>query len=252
MFIPAWIKLAHACVGLHEGAGAADNPAVVRLYAEAGHPEIKHDAVPWCAAFVAAMLHRAGVTNDVPDPQKLWAPSYARLGQHLDKPIFGCIGVKTRVGGGHVTFILGESGNYYLCLGGNQSDAVNIEALPKYQFTAFRWPAGQEIPAYEPLPSNIPAIEQDLGTPAPAKPSAPKPQPAAVAYDPRWLQDALNASGSPATLLKADGIVGPQTIAALRSFKRTHGMPDTPTVDHLTIEKLEAVLAPRKPAAQAA
>lgn len=172
MQIPSWIVQAHACLGLHEGPGAADNPAVVRMYAEAGHPEVTHDAVPWCAAFVAAMLHRAGVANDVPDAMKLWAPSYARLGTGLPKPYFGCVGIKTRLGGGHVTFIVGASGDYYLCLGGNQSDAVNIEAIGKHAFTAFRWPPGQELPDYVALPSNIPSIEAELSPKGPGKSKA--------------------------------------------------------------------------------
>lgn len=160
---PVWIKKAQQYVGLHEAPGDfADNPAVVRFYGEASHPEIKHDAVPWCAAFVAAMLHEAGVANDVPDAMKLWAPSYAHLGHGLAQPAFGCIGVKTRIGGGHVTFIVGESGPYYLCLGGNQGDAVNIEAIPKAAFTAFRWPPGQPLPPVAPLPTSLAGVQHEL------------------------------------------------------------------------------------------
>jgi hypothetical protein len=38
----------------------SDKPVVQAYYKDAGHPEVRHDSVPWCAAFVSAMLARAG------------------------------------------------------------------------------------------------------------------------------------------------------------------------------------------------
>jgi hypothetical protein len=47
----------------------------------------------------------------------------------------------SREGGGHVCFIVGQSGGHYLCLGGNQGDAVTIAAFPKSRITNTRWPS---------------------------------------------------------------------------------------------------------------
>ena len=58
---PKWYELALAERGVKEAEGAADNPKVQAYYRDAGHPEAKHDLVPWCAAFVGAMLKRAGI-----------------------------------------------------------------------------------------------------------------------------------------------------------------------------------------------
>lgn len=150
---PVWIKKAFSYLGkVHEVLGTVDNKTILQFDKEAGHPEVQHDEVPWCAAFVAAMMAETGQKNEVPVAMRLWAPSYGQFGQHLDHPVRGCVGVKSRNGGGHVTFIIGQSGDYFLCLGGNQSDSVSVCAIPKNTFSAFRWPSGQPIPT-APLPA---------------------------------------------------------------------------------------------------
>lgn len=161
---PPWIVVAEKYLGLHEGPGAEDNPAVVKFYADAGHPEVKHDAVPWCAAFVGGVLHE----SHLPITGSLLARSYENYGIRLDRPVYGCIGVKTRKGGGHVTFIVGETPGHYLCLGGNQGDRVCIEAIPKAKspsdkFTALRWPPGVPLPPNpHPLLTSVPELKTGL------------------------------------------------------------------------------------------
>ena len=61
MTLPRWYELALSERGVKEGPGEADNPVVRAYYKDAGHPEVKHDSVPWCAAFVGAMLTRSGI-----------------------------------------------------------------------------------------------------------------------------------------------------------------------------------------------
>jgi hypothetical protein len=41
-------------------------------------------------------------------------------------------------GWAHVSFLLGEIGNYVVCLGGNQSDAVWISVYHKKYVTSYR------------------------------------------------------------------------------------------------------------------
>lgn len=146
---PAWLTEAKKDLGLHEGAGSLDNATVVKMYADAGHPEIKHDSVAWCAAAVGAWLHRAGLKGT----GSLLALSYLKWGIPLSKPVLGAIAVKKRVGGGHVTLVVGQSGHYIYCLGGNQGDAVSIAAYDASVFS-FRWPEGVPVTTM-PLPSNI-------------------------------------------------------------------------------------------------
>lgn len=144
---PSWIAIAKTQLGTHEGVGPKDNPKVLQYFVDAAHPEIKHDETAWCAAFVGAMLKRAGIKPS----GSLAARSYEAWGQPTpgNKPIFGCIGVKKRPGGGwlgHVGFVVGASATQIILLAGNQGDAVSIAAFPRSQFTAFRWPANLPIP----------------------------------------------------------------------------------------------------------
>jgi len=49
------------------------------------------------------------------------------------KPVSGAIGIKSRSGGGHVAFVVGQSadGNYLYMLGGNQSNSVQVSRYKK-------------------------------------------------------------------------------------------------------------------------
>lgn len=139
---PRWLTLARSHMGMHEGAGAADNPAVLRLYARVGHPEVKHDATPWCAAFVGGMLADAG-EGFMPT---LSARDYMKWGQPLAAPRLGCVVVLWRDSResykGHVGFFVGRRAGKVLLLGGNQGDRVSIAEFPEERVLGYRWPKG--------------------------------------------------------------------------------------------------------------
>jgi len=76
-------------------------------------------------------------------------------GTTLVEPVLGSIGVKSRVGGGHVGFVVGQSGDgeYINLLGGNQDNSVKVSRYSKIGFEAFVFPDGQlsefnELPLY--------------------------------------------------------------------------------------------------------
>lgn len=135
---PKWLTLARAELGVKEGAGAANNPRIVQYYADAGHAEVDHDDVAWCAAFVGAMLHRAGL----PHSGSLAARSYLTWGKGISKPYPGCVAVFKRGKGwqGHVGFYLSQSEQGIRILGGNQGDAVSIITMPKESWLGYREP----------------------------------------------------------------------------------------------------------------
>lgn len=132
-----WIELGKSFIGLHEIKGPKHNPEIVQMWKDIKRGGIKDDETPWCSAFVGAMLERSGIVSSRFESAK----SYLTWGRPLDEPIYGCIVVFTRDGGGHVGFVVGktESGNL-LVLGGNQSDAVNIKAFKRDRVTGYRWP----------------------------------------------------------------------------------------------------------------
>lgn len=156
---PVWLALARREIGQREGAGAADNPDVVAYYADAGHAEVKHDDVAWCAAFVGAMLHRAGL-----EPSgSLMARSYLKWGSDIGAPRAGCIAVLWRnspdAAEGHVGFVVAWSATIVTLLGGNQSDGVNETSFPRDRVLGWRWPVG--LPAVITSPAVAPTRSED-------------------------------------------------------------------------------------------
>jgi uncharacterized protein (TIGR02594 family) len=133
---PKWIKIAYKEIGTKEYKGKASNKAVERYHSVAGYPNWSDD-VPWCASFVSFVMVKAGYTELPKYPAR--AKSWLNFGKRLINPVYGSIAVKSRHGGGHVTFVVGQSsdGNILYCLGGNQNDAVNIKRYRKSDFIAF-------------------------------------------------------------------------------------------------------------------
>jgi uncharacterized protein (TIGR02594 family) len=140
---PRWLKIARGELGVKEAPGFANNPKVQRYYQEAGAGKMP-DSVPWCAAFVGAMLKRAGSRGT----NLLAARSYLQWGMKLDIPRLGCIVVFKRGTSpwqGHVAFFLRDNGKTVRVLGGNQQDAVNMTSYPKAAVLGYRWPAAYSI-----------------------------------------------------------------------------------------------------------
>jgi uncharacterized protein (TIGR02594 family) len=109
------------------------------------------DSVAWCGLFIALLACRSanGKTNRYPVKSYLTALAWANWANAVDwrgklnNVWCGDLAVFTRSGGGHVAVIIGVStdGQYLLCLGGNQDDAVNIKLFPISRLYAIRRPA---------------------------------------------------------------------------------------------------------------
>ena len=150
---PPWLVEAFKLLGLTEGKGAADNPAVLALYAQAGFAGVKADSIAWCAAFKGAMLGRAGYRGS----GSLLARSYLDYGEEIDPDhakrgdtaIFkrGAAGWQ-----GHVADVLRIDDTTVWVIGGNQSlkgtdGAVTITALPRTSLLGVRRPtAADKLP----------------------------------------------------------------------------------------------------------
>lgn len=135
---PKWYELALAEIGTKEAPGFSNNPIVQGYYKDAGAGK-QPDSVPWCAAFVGAMLKRAGVSPS----GYLAARSYLKWGKKLTTPKLGAIVVFSRGNStwqGHVAFFVKDNGATISVLGGNQNDAVNIANYSKSKLLGYRWP----------------------------------------------------------------------------------------------------------------
>lgn len=140
---PQWLAEAWREFGQREIAGSAENPRIVALYRDAGHGEIQDDETAWCAAFTGACLKRAGVMPS----GSLMARSYLTWGTPSRRAQTGSIAVLSRGGdpaSGHVGFVIGETADSVILLGGNQSDAVSVAAFAKDRLLGLRWPMPNE------------------------------------------------------------------------------------------------------------
>lgn len=150
---PRWLQIARAEIGTRETPGPGSTPKIVSYFADAGRPEIKDDAVAWCAAALSSWLKRAGLP--IPPPSEaLAAISYETWGDRLAQPVLGAIGVKRRPGDTwmrHTGIIVAANPIWIWMISGNASNRVGIDAFRREQFTAFRHPAGIPITTL-PLP----------------------------------------------------------------------------------------------------
>lgn len=133
--------------GTHEVLGPRNNPVIVG-WAEETHTTYPGDATAWCGLFQSVIKKRAGWDYH-PRGNALWALNWADWGVGREGLVamLGDTLVKKRKGGGHVTMYVGEDDPkllpkgqvvHYHCLGGNQSDAVDIVRIPKSDFVAVR------------------------------------------------------------------------------------------------------------------
>lgn len=148
---PKWLQEAWRELGQRERAGRASNARIAAMYREAGHAGVISDETPWCAAFVAACLERAGVRST----RSLMARSYVRHGVALDHPRLGAVAVLSRGTDpalGHVGFVVGETRDALYLLGGNQGDSVSVAPFAKSRLVALRWPVANPADV-TPVPS---------------------------------------------------------------------------------------------------
>lgn len=134
-----WLDQAWREFGEAERAGSSENPRIVAMFRDAGHPSVTRDEVAWCAAFCGACLERSGIKST----RSLMARSYLDWGVALSTPRMGAVAVFSRGSDpaqGHVGFWLGESGDAVVLLGGNQGNAVSVARYPKSRLLAVRWP----------------------------------------------------------------------------------------------------------------
>lgn len=145
---PAWLTAARAEIGFHE---QPDNTGIEKYVTGAGFGA-EHQ--PWCAIFAAWAFHEAGVpTPGVNAMARSFATSPGFT--PLSAPRMGCPAVFWRGsksgGEGHVGFYVGEDATHVQVLGGNESDMVKIEPIPKngnsMGLLGYWWPVQSATPS---------------------------------------------------------------------------------------------------------
>ena len=135
----AMIKLASQYIGMQEIIGEQDNQTIVQMFQDIGYGWIKDDETSWCSCFINWLAFKLNCERS----GKLDARSWISIGKTELNPRPGDIVVFWRESltswKGHVALFLGYSSTGdILCLGGNQSNEVNITIYPKERVLSFR------------------------------------------------------------------------------------------------------------------
>jgi uncharacterized protein (TIGR02594 family) len=142
---PIMVKRALELYNIMETPGTRNNPVIINWAKEIGgkvEDIYKADEIPWCGLFMAVVAKRAN--KQLPNTP-LWALNWGTFGKHIDVPMLGdvLVFVRTTSDGkkaGHVGLYIGEDDTCYHVLGGNQSDAVNIQRKEKIRLYTSRRP----------------------------------------------------------------------------------------------------------------
>lgn len=150
---PVWNRLARTQIGIHE-VGDNSGPDVARYIAGAHAGALGE---PWCAIFANWALESCGIrgTRSASSQSFRDDPNFVKL----DGPAFGAIVVYWRApraqGVGHVGFYQKENLTHIFTLGGNESDMVKEEWLPKaassFGLEGFYWPKALALPKIGPI-----------------------------------------------------------------------------------------------------
>lgn len=143
MILPDWLAIAMYDVGLTETKGSKHTDRIVKMHSYTSL-RAKDDETAWCASAVCAWLEESGIKS----PKSARALDFLTWGVPLSKPSIGCVLVfkrvvdpKTKVTmAGHVGLYVGEEGDFYWVLGGNQSDKVTYTKWPKHFLISARGP----------------------------------------------------------------------------------------------------------------
>jgi uncharacterized protein (TIGR02594 family) len=157
-----WLERARHYLGVKEKPGASHTAAILGFFAKAGHGWVKTDEVPWCAAFVNAVLKETGL----PGTGKLTARSFLQWGEPISEPRKGAIAVFRRGQSswqGHVGFVMSSDAHSILLLGGNQSNRVSLAPYSRKRLLGCRWPDKAMLKTVQAPPSSGPQRPEVLG-----------------------------------------------------------------------------------------
>jgi uncharacterized protein (TIGR02594 family) len=157
---PIWLLEGLKWMNTREEPGSGNNRDIIEWAREEGGAiatTYDEDSIPWCALYANMVLTKVGLRGT----KTLWALDWSNWGTRLAGPAVGAFAPMKRSGGGHIAIIAGrdQHGNL-MCLGGNQSDAVNIKPFPADRPVSFRWPKDVPLPARTGF-ATLPLVQSD-------------------------------------------------------------------------------------------
>jgi len=134
------IDIASAELGTKEIQGTKHNHRILEYAHEAGFDWVNDDETPWCSIFLNWVTHKAGYERSKDARSKSWR----NVGKAVKNPqpgdviLFGTKGSLDKIY--HVGIFTGfsEDGRKVFCLGGNQTNAVSISKMWRFEVAGYR------------------------------------------------------------------------------------------------------------------
>ena len=143
---------------LSEIKGKENHPWIMEMHKAATNgwiPPNDDNEGPWCSSFACYVMDNSFLDHEqLESPKNAYSLSWRNWGEEVSEPVYGSVAVKSRTGGGHVGFVVGQSadGTKVAILGGNQNNEVNISLYDKSVFD-FYLPDNYDAPEFsEDLP----------------------------------------------------------------------------------------------------
>lgn len=175
---PKWLQVMRAITGLTETPGDEDNPKIIGMssFIATKWPDMaeycdgyQHDETPWCGLTAAFCVSVAGIRPPFGKTDTdcfLWALAWSESPDYqlMGRPVPGTIVVMEREGGGHVTmYEYTDNNGNFVCRGGNQSDAVNMQHYNPEAIVALVWPLAAGKPPQIPVDERPLLVRGDSG-----------------------------------------------------------------------------------------
>jgi uncharacterized protein (TIGR02594 family) len=137
--VPAYLQYAQQHIGIKEVPGEKSNKTILAWIKSFFSWASDDGEIAWCAIFINKMLERAGMEGT----GKANAKSFLDWGRQVYTPYKGDIVVFHRGDPkswkGHVGIYIGQAGpGMIYCLGGNQSNGVNIRKYSESKIVEYR------------------------------------------------------------------------------------------------------------------
>lgn len=134
--MPPWLQVALGEYDETRGVNGKHNPRISEYQKTIPGNEKADDQTDWSSAFAEWSLNKVGILG----PKKRNARAWANWGREVKSPELGAIAVFNFQGTEHVGFILGETPDSLVVIGGNEVDRVEARRYYKHDVVTYRMP----------------------------------------------------------------------------------------------------------------
>jgi uncharacterized protein (TIGR02594 family) len=135
--LPAWLRVALREYDQRRFIGTQSNPRIIAYLNSIPNTAGLNDKVDWASAFAEWSLNQAGIDG----PKDMRPRAWVAWGRQVKTPEIGSVVIFNFAGTEHVGFVLADTDDSLIVLGGNQAEAVTFRRYPKKDVIDFRMPS---------------------------------------------------------------------------------------------------------------